>query len=546
MNFQELQERLQTISKTSQFKLALALGALLLGIGSLVFWAAKPEYAPIYAQLSEKDAGEVLDSLNQNGFKPKIQSNGQITIPAESIYKARYFLATQGLPKSSDGALPLTAPGFGSSSAQEAAYRQSILEKEIARSIQSIQGVQSARVHIAQPKTTIFGKEQTGASASIVVDAPQISKTQAKAIRHLVVTAVPGLTAANTTIVSSEGHSFEQEDANATVQNSTPEQLKIIAQLRKDYQERVLALISPITGKNGARAEVELDVVFEDEQRQTETWKPNVGTSAIRSQRLDESSLSNSSSNGGVPGAASNMPPLALPPLPSGIDPASNLQEKPAATNTSGNIKKESITNYELDRSVTQSNKNGLVIKKVKAAVLLNYKNVTDPKTGTSTATAFSNEEVAQISDLVKETIGFDEQRGDSVKVASFPFDPAETKTPESPPIWQDPYFWEQLIPALRWGVVFVFALFAALMIRKTLRSIFPPPPEPVVPPKEIAQEALTNEEKEASYTPSHQKEPLISAEQAKAMANANPAAVATVLKEWIKTGEAQGESNGR
>lgn len=532
MNYLEILKKIQELPKTAQGKLYIAIAALFIGIASLGFWAAKPELTPIYTNLSEKDSGEIFQSLQQSGFNPKLSATGNIMVESTKLYQARYQLATQGLPKSNESPLLTTPPGFGTSSAQEAAYRQAILEKEIAKSILSIQGIHSARVHIAQPKTNVFGKEQTAPSASVIIDSNQINKTQAQAIRHLVSSAIPGLKNENTTIVDSKGASFSHLDNEDEKKNSTPEQLKTLAAMRKEYQERISRLLQPLVGSSGIRAEVDIEATFEDQSTQTESWKPNVGDSAVRSQRLEEQQ-GPIPSIGGVPGSMSNLPPLSLPPLPSGITAPQTLPIAPSLSASSANnqtSKKESLTNYELDRSLTQSTKNGVVIKKIKAAILLNHKSSTS-KDGKVINIPFAPEEISQINALIKESIGFDEQRGDSVQVANFPFNVIdEPDNAPQVPFWQNPYILENLTPIFKWLIFFIAMTFGLYLVRKFFIDIIKH-----LPKTEGTEILNSTEHPETRKKHQVEVEPSVTPEQAKAIAASNPAAVATVIKEWMQ-----------
>lgn len=534
MNYLEILKKIQELPKTAQGKLYIAFAALFIGVTSLGFWAAKPELTPIYTNLSEKDSGEIFQSLQQSGFNPKLSATGNIMVESTKLYQARYQLATQGLPKSNESPLLTTPPGFGTSSAQEAAYRQAILEKEIAKSILSIQGIHSARVHIAQPKTNVFGKEQTPPSASVIIDSNQINKNQAQAIRHLVSSAIPGLKNENTTIIDSKGASFSHLDSDEEKKNSTPEQLKTLASMRKEYQERIVRLLHPLVGSSGIRAEVDIEATFEDQSTQTESWKPNVGDSAVRSQRLEEQQ-GTIPAIGGVPGSMSNLPPLSLPPLPSGITPPINAQTLPIAPTLSASSaipssKKESLTNYELDRSLTQSTKNGVLIKKIKAAVLLNHKSSTS-KDGKQINTPFTPEEISQINALIKESIGFDSARGDSVQVANFPFNiTEEPETATSLPFWQNPYILENLAPMFKWLIFFIAMIFGLYLVRKFFIDIIKH-----LPKTEEAQILNSEENTEIRKKRQIDAEPSVTPDQAKAIAASNPAAVATVIKEWMQ-----------
>lgn len=521
MDFSKLLEKLQSTPWGQQWRLLSGVGLLGAGLLALAAWLFSPDYVTLFPTLPEKEAGSVLAALEQNGISHKIGANGSIQVEKTKLYDTRYKLASLGIPKNSgDEPAQPDPPKFGATSAQESAYQQKVKELELARSISSIAGIGNARVHLAIPKSTIFGKTSGEPTASVVLENSRgLSRSQAQAIARLVAGSVPGLPSEKVSIIDSQGKLLGDESFDPT---STPEQKSFLAEARLDYQTRIERLLAPIVGQDGARAEVDVEADFGNEEAVTETWRPNSGEAAIRSQRLDESHQ-NGPVNGGIPGSASNFPPTSLPPLP--VPPGGALAQggQPAtaarASDTPQNGKLESIVNYELDRSVVKSIRKGAKIRKIKAAVLLNSKKTVD-KDGNAAVVPFTADELAQMQSLVKEAIGFNEDRGDSVQLINMPFI-SQPATEVGLPIWRDPFWVDSALVVGKWILALALGL---VLIRQAKALLAGYSSEPEAPPP--AAPAAAGSEPAA---------PSMDINSVKQIAQNNPQAVAAVIKGWVE-----------
>lgn len=524
MNPKELFDRLLALPWANQWRLLAGTGFLVAGLAALALWAFSPDYAPLYPSLPEREAGGVITALEQAGYTVQLAPTGAVMVERSKIHEARYKLAAQGLPKSTAGeAAVVEAPKFGASSLQEGAWRQRTLEMELSKSISTISGISSARVHLALPRQTVFGKETTAASASVVVEvgASGLSKNQAGAIAHLVASSIPGMEAGKVSIVDEKGRLLTGSESN---QNSSPEQRQQIEELRQNYQQRIQRLLEPISGKDGSRAEVDVDLEFGDEEIMTETWRPNVGEAAVRSQKIEEQK-SGAGGPSGVPGSATNFPPVSLPPLPG--SPASPAKAGAPAPAIESSGRRDSVVNYELDRSVVKSIKRGVKIKKVKAAVLLNHKKSVG-KDGKPSQVAFTPDEIIQMQSLVKEAIGYQEDRGDSVELINMPF-VVEAAEDSSFPWWKNPAIVDPGLQLAKWLGIFLFAVYALRQIRSLLSSAMPKPPEPEEPVESALASGLPGADPAEPVSQTAQ-----TLEQIKATAQSNPQAVAGVIKDWV------------
>lgn len=529
MNFDALLLRLREMPWARQWRLLAGLALLISGTLGLAIWGFSPEYAPLFPTMSEKDGAAVMTALDQNGYAYKLSPNGMVMVERSKIYEARYKLAASGLPKS--GAEETSAPPkFGASSSQEMAYQQKTKELELARTINGIAGISGARVHLALPHQTIFGKETTVPTASVVIDSGAgASRAQAAAIAHLVANATPGLRIADVSVIDGKGRLLTRDDKE---NNDTPEQRAYATTLRLDLQSRVERLLEPVVGKNGAKAEIDVDLEFGNEEAVTESWKPNVGETSIRSQQTAGSQQGGLLASG-IPGSTTNSIPLSLPPLPG------QTTTSPAAS-SSGSV--QNVTNYELDRSVVKSIRKGVKIKKIRAAVLIDYKR-TLGKDGKNVSLAVAPNDLAKIQALAQEAIGIDEDRGDSLQVLNMAFVENPVGTEDvSMPLWRDPYWIELSLVALKWIIITLGLLWLARQARTLLRDLGTFEGDLSLDASSggpagsaSASNSVSSPSSQVSSAPSG---PL-DLNGVRQMAQNNPKAVAAVIKGWV-----EGEGN--
>ena len=507
MDFQALLKRVKEMPWAGQWRLLAGLGLLMLGAMGLALWGLSPEYAPLYPSLQEKESGAVMAALEQAGYPYKLAPNGALLVERSKVYEARYKLAAQGLPKS--GAEEAAAPPkFGASTAQEQAYQQKLKELELARTINGIGGVSGARVHLALPHQTIFGKETSSPTASVALDASSVSRSQAAAIAHLVANAVPGLAVGDVSVVDDKGRLLTQDGQES---GDTPEQRAYAKDIRADLQARVERLLEPLLGRGGAKAEIDVALDFSNEEAVTETWRPNAGEAAIRSQQAADSRQGTVSASG-IPGSSTNTLPMALPLPPT----------PPQASSGSGSS--QAVTNYELDRSVIKSARKGAKIRRIRAAVLVDYKHAL--KDGKAQNTPLSPQDLAKIQALVQESIGIDEERGDSIQVINMAFAEQAPAAEEGLPMWRDPYMVEMGLTLAKWLAIALGLFWLGRQTRSTLVSLSSP---------EKPQESEASEPSETEQDEDAPKPPVqVDFNALRQVAQGNPQAVASVIKGWV------------
>ena len=525
-------------------RLRLAMGIVLfvaIGIIGLVM-GRQAEWRVLYSNLADKDGGAVIAQLSTLNVPYKhSDGGGAILVPADRVHDVRLKLASLGLPKGSvNGFEMMESNRFGMTQFQERLTFQRGLEGELTRSITALAAVQNARVHLALPNQNGFFREQQKPTASVMLTlypGRTLERAQIAGIVHLVSSSVPEM---NPKAVSA----LDQTGALLTASAENPQagldaqQLQYVNQVEAGYQKRIFELLEPLVGRDNLRATVTADVDFSQTEATAEEFAPNQGAKAsvaIRSQQVSESSGSNGTTPSGVPGAASNQPPVpATAPVTGTPQPLQAAQGGGANANT----RRDAVTNYEVDKTVRVTRNATGTVKRLNAAVVVNHRSVTDAK-GKTTTTPLSAEEVEKLTALVRESIGFKQDRGDSVKVINAPFkvDPSAKLDPL--PLWKQPEIIDMLraaaVPA-GLGLVALIVFFG--MIRPAMKAALapPPPPAPGAQLNAVVDDdnALPGGQTPALPAPKTNEH----LDAARALAKENPAAVANIGRGWV-SGEA-------
>jgi flagellar M-ring protein FliF len=417
---------------------------LLTGLMAFGFTSGRePEYRILYTSLSDKDGGAVIAALAQLNVPHKFSDGGSaILVPATHVHEARLKLASQGLPKGGTVGFELMEnQKFGTTQFQERLNFQRGLEGELARSIMALSAVQSARVHLALPAQTAFMREQQKPSASVLLtlyNGRTLERGQVAGIVHLVASSVPDLAATAVSVVDQTGSLLSQAPGQQAPNGLDGPQLQYVRQTEQNLSQRVLSILEPIVGAGNVRAQVTADIDFTQAESTAETYGPNQGSApaAIRSQQLSEAPGSSSGTIGGVPGALSNQPAAATT---SPINGAAQQLGGAAGGATASGVKRDAVTNYEVDKTVKVVRHAAGNIRRLSAAVLVNHATPLGADGKAQAAKALGAAQMEQVNALVREALGFNKDRGDSVQVVNAPFStPAIATVPELP-IWKQP-----------------------------------------------------------------------------------------------------------
>ena len=467
------------LSNTQKVGYLVGIAAVIALAFVVVLWARTPEYRVLYSNLSDRDGGDVIAALTTLNVPYRMAEGGAaIMVPAGMVYETRLRLASQGLPRgSSVGFEVMETQKFGISQFAEQVNYQRALSGELSRTIQSLGPVQSARVHLAIPRPTVFVREQQKPSASVLVSlypGRTLDETQVTAIQHLVAAGVPELPARNVTVVDQAGNLLS---SSAQGQDTRPgaldaSQLKYLHAFESSYASRIENILLPVVGRDNVRAQVAASLDFAQVEQTSESFRPNPNAQeqALRSQQSLETTGSTPTGPSGVPGALSNQPPgAATAPLTAPAPAAAGT----ATTSTSvTNSHKENTVNYELDKTIRHTKNEMGAIKRLSVAVVVNHRRNVDAE-GKATLVPLTEAEMAQIGDLVREAVGYNKERGDTVNVVNAPFSVGAEAAAAAQTRWQD---WLNLATIIEWlkylivGVVVLYLWFGFL--RPTLRDL--------------------------------------------------------------------------
>ncbi len=537
-------------------KIRLGVGAVLLVMIALVgmVMGRQAEWRVLYANLADKDGGAIVAQLTQMNVPYQYSAGGStIMVPANMVYDARLKLASQGLPKGAVTGFELmdTANRFGMTQFQERLTFQRGLEGELTRTIQTLASVQSARVHLALPNQNGFFRDQQRPSASVVVSmnaGRALDRSQLAGIIHLVSSSVPEMDPKLVSVLDDTGKLLSTPPDMANGLGFDAQQLQYVQQVEQLYTSRILDILEPVVGRQNIRAQVTAELDFSQTEQTSELFKPNQTPDAgvVRSQQTLESNNGNLANNPptGIPGAASNQPPGPASTAINGV--AQPLVAAGAASSALGNGgRRESIVNYEVDKTVRVVRGSTGMVKRLSAAVVINHQPVTDAK-GKITTAAISDIQLEKMTALVRETIGFSKDRGDSVNVMNAPFT-SDKPTELALPFWQRPEVldWAR---TLAWplGTLLLAALVLLGAVRPALKVMAQPVPVPVSASEseQAGQlDAIEGEEPDrplltapgkSSGQPAELTPAELALEEARRLTRDNPAAVANIVKTWI------------
>jgi flagellar M-ring protein FliF len=533
-------EGLSRMDQAQKIKLGLGALALLAIALAFFFMGRQPEYRVLYANLGDKDGGAIVAQLSQMNVPYKHAEGGQaILVPADKVHDTRLRLASQGLPKGSiSGFEQMDSNRFGMTQFQERLTFQRGLEGELTRSIQSLSSVQSARIHLALPNQNGFFREQQKPSASVLLTlhaGRTLDRAQVAGIVHLVASSVPEMNPKAVSVVDDAGNLLSAPP-DAQAQGADTQKLQYTQQIEQLYTRRIMEMLEPLVGRNNVKAQVSADVDFSMVESTSEEHKPNQSpdTSAVRSQQTVVDGAAGSDTPSGVPGAVSNQPPVTgTAPVNGTAAPVGVTAQ--GGTDKPGTMRRESVVNYEVDKTVKVVRESSGQIKRLSAAVVINHRTTTD-KNGKDTTVAIPPEQLEQMTALVRETIGFNKDRGDSVNVVNAVFNVEKTSEVDEIAWWKQAEN-QEFMRGLAWplGMVGLGLLVLMGMVRPGLKLI----KTPVVRDQTEVQplSAMLNEAPERPGLPMPGNEPTPENQRltdAKRLALENPMAVANIVKGWV------------
>ena len=541
-------QRLASLDRAARMRLALGLALFLAMVVAAAFFASRPDYRVLFSNLSDKDGGAIVAQLTQMNVPYKYtEGGGAIMVPADRVHDVRLRLASQGLPKGSITGFEVTETSrFGVTQFQERLNFQRGLEGELTRSIQSLAPVQSARVHLALPNQNGFFREQQKPSASVLVSLYPgrfLDRTQLAGIVHLVASSVPDLAPAAVSVLDDTGKLLSQMPDGVGGGAPTGEQLAYVQKLEQQYAQRIVDILAPVVGRDNVKATVNADIDFNQTESTTEQHRPNLAAdaSAVRSQQVVENAAKPGDKlPAGVPGAVSNQPPQNANAPVNGANPAPDAGAQGGPGAGGGSVgHREITTNYEVDKTTSVTRAAQGMVKRVNAAVVVNYQSVAEAAGKPPVARPLSPEQIEQMTALVREAVGYNKERGDSVNLMNAPFK-VDTVAPVELPFYRQP---EVIELARSLGMPIGLSLAAVLLLMGVVRPALKAARQGSAAPTATRRKvnAIAAEQIERPALPALEKsqdQPLtqeqLRLQEARSLAKDNPVAVANIVKTWI------------
>ncbi len=377
----------------------LGTGALLLG-GFMVFrWAAAPSYAPLFANLSSADASAVIEQLDSHGVPYEIAGGGgTIMVPRDVVYETRIDLSGEGLPSSSEGGYSLLdEQSLSTSEFQEQTAFKRAMEGELSATIEGIEDVQTAVVHLALPEKQVFADEQAPATASVLLQTrpgSTLGDDQVQAVVHLIASSIDGMKPEKVTVADSTGKVLTTPDgtgAAASASRNNQQQA-----LQAELQTRLQSMLDRVVGVGNSSVQVTADLDFDKTTTRSTEYAAAAGVPPISESRASETytgPAAAANGAGGVVGPDGQMEPVT------GTDGDGSAYEKEQ-------VARDNAVNSTVEERETAPG----ALKKLGVGIVLDSESTL-------------NVDPAEIRRLVAATVGVDAARGDTIQVSSIPFD---------------------------------------------------------------------------------------------------------------------------
>ena len=452
--------------------------SIALGI-AVVTWMQTPNYTRLPGQLSGQTLNDVITVLERSNIRYTVDTaSGSILVDSAKVNEAKLKLASENLSLTTGHGFEMIEKdqGFGTSSFLQKARYKRALEGELARTITSMRSIQSARVHLALPKESAFIRNKQDASASVfisMVPGHTIEKNQIAAITNLVASSISSLKTSQVTIVDDKGKLLSNAESE-DMMGLTTSQLDYTRNIEKTFVARIERMLNPIVGMGNVRAQVTAEVDFTQTESTNEMFNPDLA--AVRSEQSSEEQ-SQGSSLGGIPGALSNQPPA------NATAPQQATNQVGATTKQGSNrTSRRSTKNYELDKTISHTRNRAGLIKRLSVAVVLDNKVAAIQGTkeaekegeGVVKRVPYTQQELARLTTLVRETVGFSVLRGDSVNVINVPFTKVEFEPLPETPIYEEVWVWD-IAKQVLGGLAVLFVIFGVL--KPVMKNLAVAPP---------------------------------------------------------------------
>ena len=486
----------QKLSIQQKMVTSALVGFTVLGLISLMLWSKTAVvndggYRRLFANLEMDDAAQITAALDKGGFKYKLDNDGHtILIDSKKIYEARMLLARDNLPsKKGVGYELFDKNNIGITDFAQKLNSRRALEGELQRTIEGLDDVKSARVHLVMPEASIFLEQQRAATASVVVkmaSGRQLEKDQVSGIMYLVSSSVEGLKPDNISILDCDGKLLSSPYQGDVTAQASSRNLDLTQNVEKNLAAKVERLLEGVLGPNKAHVQVSADLDFDQVDKTMEQYNPE--SKVVRSEERTDESVKNA--------------------------PDGDRQNE------------KSLTNYEIDKTVEHLVAQVGSIKRLTISVAIDghYEKGKDGKDAYKPRTT---EELANIQDMVKNTVGYDPSRGDQIVVANMQFANEQLQSDQAQMVEDDK--WAKIMEIAKYVLVAVVAVLIVLLLRslaKTLVEAMNPP----IPKVDLGYEE-EEIEVEVPAEIRHSNELL---ERVEMMTREEPVNVANIIRQWL------------
>lgn len=454
-----VQDKAMRITRTvvSSVSMLFGLAAVLALSIAVIMWAARPEYSPIAENITYSDVASIASVLTANNIDYKVDNKtGKLLVANDQKQQAMMLISAEGLPNSNPVGYELLKKDttLGTSQFLETARYQHALETELSRSIASMRNIESARVHLAIPKRTAFMRKKDRSSASVMIKVAggrQLQREQVNSIAYLVASSVAYLEVSDVTVVDQWGNLLNSSGTDKSLEHSQ-KQLDYKKQVESIYVERIESMLAPIFGFGRIKVQVNAEMDFTRIESTQELFDSDEGK--IRSEQIVDQQQTGALNAMGIPGALTNQPPAG-----GTVEAKTENDEEQATVPT--NTNRNTVRNYELDKTIRHIKQPVGALQRITVAVVADDW-VAIGEDGTEVRTQLTEEDLSLIRGIVREAIGFNEGRGDSVSVYNKTFQKQPIEELPAIPVWQESWF-ISLVKQIIAGIAVLILIFTVI-----------------------------------------------------------------------------------
>ncbi|WP_419153436.1 flagellar basal-body MS-ring/collar protein FliF [Vibrio maritimus] len=448
-----------------QIVLVLSISICVALIVMLFFWVKEPEMRPLGVYETE-ELIPVLDYLDQKKVAYKLEGNA-LSVPANEYNNLKLDMVRAGLNRQSNAGddILMQDMGFGVSQRLEQERLKLSRERQLAKAIEQMKQVRSARILLALPKQSVFVRHNQEASASVfltLATGSLLRQQEIDSVVDMVASAVPGMKPSRITVTDQHGRLLNSGSQDATSMARRKEQ-ELERNQEQALREKIDSVLIPILGLGNYTAQVDIELDFSAVEQTRKRFDPN--TPATRSEYTLED-YNNGSVVAGVPGALSNQPPADAS-IPTDV-----AQMKDGSVMGQGSVHKEATRNFELDTTISHERKQTGVVNRQTVAVAIKNRAKVNPDTGEVTYEPRSESELAALRQILVGAVGFNENRGDLLNVLSMTFEEPAAELLPDVPIWEHPNFNDWI----RWfASALVIIVVVLVLIRPAMKKLLNP-----------------------------------------------------------------------